>query len=121
MEKILVVDDDYDIRKALEICLCDLGYSPIIAKDSKDVINGHHYEVVDLVITDYQMPWPDGLVLTEFFKKINIPVIVMSADWDIEGKVLSLSGSFLKKPFDGTELKELIEKLLKGGDKNECC
>lgn len=118
-KKILVVDDDYDIRKMVEIMLYDLGHIPIIANNSKEAMNGnYHKEFVDLLITDYQMPWPDGLALVSVFKKKNIPAIVMSANRDIKEKVLSLGGLFLEKPFDEIKLKELIDELLKGGEEN---
>lgn len=123
MKKILVVDDDCEINKMLKIFLLDIGYDPIIAKNSKEVMEDNYYMVVDLVITDYHMPWPDGLTLTKFIreKKPSIPVIIMSSDGDIENEVLSLSGvMFLEKPFKMTKLKSLIEALFKkGGGENE--
>ena len=68
-QQILLVDDDAALRKALGTCLEAVGYQWTEAQDSsvaKDWLKEGH--PVDLIVTDHQMPWVNGMELIQGLK-----------------------------------------------------
>jgi two-component system response regulator AtoC len=107
--KVLVVDDELNvresIRKFLEIEKFDVG----TAVDGNDAVEKLSSEVFDLVLTDLRMPNMDGHGLMEWINEagIKIPIIIISAHGDIQDAVKAMkAGAFdyLTKPFDPDEL-----------------
>ena len=80
MYNILVVDDDKEIVKAIEIYLKREGYNVIKAYDGLEAVKKVNENLVHLVILDIMMPNKDGLsALKEIRKEKSIPIILLSA------------------------------------------
>ncbi len=118
MHKILVIDDDPNMRRLIELYLSRQKYqvdSVASARKSVEKIRQGDYQ---LVITDLQMPEMDGM---EFIRRIrsfnkNIPIIVTSAY--SRGKIINQAletgaSSVLEKPFDQKRLLDTLNEYLK--------
>jgi CheY-like chemotaxis protein len=119
MAKILIVDDDQDIRRLLAIRLKAKGHEPVFAGDAISAINQARKEQPELILLDLMMPAGDGYVVIERLKAMpaleGIPVIVLSA-LDPKTQETKLAGggaeAFFQKPFDHDELMVAIEQAL---------
>ena len=118
-EKILVIDDDQDIRRLLGVRLKAKGYEPVFAGDAISAVNQARHERPDLILLDLSLPAGDGYVVMERLKAMpaleGIPVIVVSArDPLVEQAHLADAGadSFFRKPFDYEELMIAIARAL---------
>ncbi|WP_085218106.1 response regulator [Allosphingosinicella indica] len=116
-EKVLVVDDDEDVRATIRQLLETLGYAPIEAADGDAAIALLKEERPDVVILDYAMPGMDGAELARRAKDIHpgIPVIFASgfAEERAIKKAVGPDVPLLHKPFQLAEMAELIEQRLK--------
>ena len=117
--RILIVDDDRDIRELLFRLLERKGYVPSVAHDGPVALEMIELGVPDLVISDVRMPDMDGMELLRRAKKIDpdLPVIIMTAWGAIDGAVEAIRiGAFdyLAKPLDMGLLSEKIRLALKG-------
>ena len=80
MYNILVVDDDKEIVKAIEIYLGKENYNIFQAYDGEQALKVIQENEIHLVILDVMMPKKDGIeTLSEIRKDKNIPVIILSA------------------------------------------
>jgi DNA-binding NtrC family response regulator len=116
-KKIVVVDDDENIRKTFFLIL-NKSYRVYLAKDGQEVLDRFKKADVDLVIADYKLPSMTGVELVAELRKNGFrgEVIMISAHPDmIEPDLLSrLSIShFFSKPLDLTALSRAIDYLLK--------
>jgi two-component system response regulator MtrA len=117
--KILIVDDDQDIRRLLGIRLKARGYEPFFAGDAISAVNQARKEHPDLILLDLMLPAGDGYLVVERLKAMpaleGIPVIVVSARDPVaeeERFIQSGADAFLRKPFDYDELLTAIELAL---------
>lgn len=120
MGKILIVDDDTQLRQSFERLLREEGYSIISAVSGEEALALLRSETPDLVITDVRLPGMNGL---EAFKKIRerdskMPVIVMTAygttEMAIEATKLG-AFDYVLKPFEIPEMLNLIDQALETG------
>ena len=105
--KILIADDEAEIRNLLKLYLENECYNVVEAQDGRAALTLLRKEKPDLCVLDIMMPEMDGYhVLQELRKESNIPVIILSAkDADSE-KILGLNlgaDDYLAKPFDPLE------------------
>ncbi|MBR3812061.1 MAG: response regulator transcription factor [Agathobacter sp.] len=105
--KILVADDEKEIRELLRLYLENDGYVVLEAEDGQQALEVFRREKVDLCILDIMMPKLDGYhVLQELRKESNVPVMILSAkDTDSE-KILGLNlgaDDYMAKPFNPLE------------------
>ncbi len=105
--KILVADDEAEIRELLKLYLENAGYEVIEAEDGSDAILKLHDNRPDMCILDIMMPGLDGYqVLKKLREESNIPVMILSAkDADSE-KILGLNlgaDDYISKPFNPLE------------------
>jgi DNA-binding response OmpR family regulator len=117
--KILIVDDDQDIRRLLGIRLKAAGYEPVFAGDAISAVNQARNERPELILLDLSLPAGDGYLVMERLKVMpaleGIPVIVVSArDPQTEQERMAQSGAdaFFRKPFDYDELLAAIKRAL---------
>ncbi|WP_193568289.1 response regulator transcription factor [Gracilibacillus saliphilus] len=90
-EKILIVDDDADMRNILELYLTENGYQVLSAEDGLEALAMVERETPDLIILDVMMPKLDGYELCQEIKKIiDIPIIFLSSKQDDMDKILGL-------------------------------
>lgn len=116
--KILVVDDELAIQKALVKFLQSLSYDVDSASDGAEAIEKAKNKVYQLVITDLKMPNMTGIDLIKNLKKINpqITCLVMTGFGTIESAVEAIKvGAFhyVTKPFELDDIAMLVEKALK--------
>ena len=108
MYNILVVDDDREIVKAIEIYLSKEGYNILKAYDGEEALKQLTENEVHLVILDVMMPNKDGLeTLEEIRKTKTLPVIMLSAKSEDYDKIAGLNigaDDYITKPFNPLEL-----------------
>lgn len=112
-KKILIVDDEADIRFLLKRALTSHNYSVFEAGNLKQGLEVFNESHPDIVILDVNLPDGSGIYYARKFKNEKNIVIFISADHDklADGyKDLGANG-FLKKPFVISELIETIEKI----------
>jgi CheY-like chemotaxis protein len=118
--KILIIDDDNDLRRALHIRLRSHGYDTVFAGDGLAAIKTALKEMPDLILLDLGLPAGDGFVVMERLQKNTklscIPVIVLTAR-ELRGnldKALSAGCfAFFQKPADNGDLMGAVERALK--------
>jgi len=123
MEKVLIVDDELNMRVVLHAMLKKKGYSVTEAVDGVDAQTRLEKENFDVLVTDLKMPRLNGLGLLEDVtsKYPEMPVIIITAHGTIETAVDALKkGAFdyITKPFDQGELINVIDKALRTRRKN---
>jgi two-component system, OmpR family, KDP operon response regulator KdpE len=115
--KVLVVDDDPALLKALRIGLTARGDDVLIAHSGADAINQVALTGPDLVVLDLGLPDIDGLEVCRRLREFsNVPIVVLSAYGDERRKVEALdSGAddFVTKPFGMAELEARLRVALR--------
>jgi two-component system KDP operon response regulator KdpE len=117
--KILIVEDDADVRLGYQIVLKANGYETFFAADTIGAISQARKQNPDLIILDLGLPGGDGYVVLERLRTNlhlgMIPIIVVSAR-DLHGnKERALKAgakAYLQKPWNDSELLLLIRKFL---------
>src|SRR6185436_8278840 len=106
--RILVVEDDGAIRRAIAAQLRGEGYDVTEAEDGKDALAQVKREKPDLILTDLAMPVMDGFSLIAAIRKsLPVPVIVLSVRGGEVDRVRALdlgADDFVAKPFSVAEL-----------------
>ena len=115
MKKILIVDDEENIRLLYEEELSEEGYNVQTSSSIKDALKKIEKFNPDLIILDIKMPEIDGLEGLKKFKELfkDIPVILCSAYESYKQNFITWSAEdYVVKSSDLTELKEKIRKIL---------
>jgi DNA-binding response OmpR family regulator len=122
-KKILIIEDDPDVRHGYNIRLAANNYDTFYAADGLASITEAQKHRPDLIILDLGLPAGDGFGVMEKLRAIPhlavIPVIVVSARDPFANRDRALQAgarAFLQKPVDNDTLLDLIQKYL-GGDK----
>jgi two-component system, NtrC family, nitrogen regulation response regulator NtrX len=113
MSKILVVDDEENIRKTLKEILEDEGYDVHCADDGEQGLRAFVEDGADVVLMDIQMPRIDGLALLSEIKgqPVDSEVIMISGHGTIEAAVTAIKAGayhFLQKPLSMIEVKQIV-------------
>ena len=115
-EKILVVDDDPDIRTIVKDRLQRTGYQVITAEDGEEALKIIAQEEPDAVILDLQMPRMNGMEVIKRLKDNSCPpIIVITAYGTIEKAVSAMKEGafdFITKPFSPDHLDVVIKKAI---------
>ena len=119
MAKILVVEDDRDIRDLLSIRLKGAGHVPVFAPDAITTMTVARKEQPDLIVLDLGLPGGDGYLVMERLHTMpalaSLPVIVISARDAKANRDRALEAgaiSFLEKPLDMERLLLTITESL---------
>jgi two-component system, OmpR family, alkaline phosphatase synthesis response regulator PhoP len=124
--KILIVDDDPDIRDALEVLLEAEGYEVITAFDGEDGLAKIKEDNPDLVILDLLMPKLDGYAMyktlqePDWADRKDIPIVVLTSvsenvsqrRYELETGARMKVDEYLEKPIDPDDVLESVQKLL---------
>lgn len=114
---VLIIDDETQIRRFLDIALRAQGYKTILAENGQKGLEALALQGADLVILDLGLPDLDGFdVLRELRAWSKVPVIVLSVRSDEEEKVKLLdagANDYVTKPFSIQELMARIRVLLR--------
>ena len=118
MNKILIVDDELNMRLVLTAMLKKEGYEIASAADGSEALSILKSGPIDAVITDLKMPNVDGMELLNHMndKHPAIPVIIITAHGTVATAVEALKKGaldYITKPFDLDELKNVISKAMK--------
>ena len=118
-KKILIIDDEPDILRAVKVRLMSFGYEVITAGDGNDIINLVQRDVPDLILLDLRLPYMNGdkicTIVKAYDKFKHIPIIIFTASSDPNTrKKVKDSGAdgYLIKPLDAEELLQTIKKFL---------
>lgn len=119
MKKVLVVDDDFTLRKVLHNSLEQRGYQVISVASGKEALIKFDQDVPDIVVSDVSMPEMNGY---EFCRQLRsqpsgklVPFIFLSAKKELDDRIQGRSigaDSYLCKPFEMRELLADIEALI---------
>ncbi len=125
-KKILIVDDDKDLLRAMNIRLKANNYDTVFAVDGYSAIKIANEESPDLVLLDIGLPAGDGFTVIERLKRsihhAHIPIFVLSARDPKTNKDRALEAGadkFFQKPVDNAELLDAIKEALGESNKNE--
>jgi DNA-binding response OmpR family regulator len=117
--KILIVDDDANLRQALKIRLRANNYDTVQASDGYSAIAVAHKEQPNLIVLDLGLPAGDGFAVLERLQESdtlsNIPVIVLTArdpQSNEERTLRAGATAFFQKPADNSELLDVIRAAL---------
>lgn len=115
--KILVVDDDRDIRSLLADYLELNGYATLTAADGSAMWAALNQHKFDLIVLDLNMPGDDGLTLCRNLRaKSSMPVIMLTARSEPLDRIIGLemgADDYLPKPFEPRELLARIRSVLR--------
>jgi DNA-binding response OmpR family regulator len=119
-QKILIVDDDPNLRRGIGLRLRAHHYSTFYASDGFSALAMTEKEHPDLIILDIGLPGGDGFIVLERLKRnsalADIPVIVLTARDSQYNKRRSLKAgavAFFQKPVDNEEFLEAIRGTLR--------
>jgi DNA-binding response OmpR family regulator len=118
-KKILIVEDDQDMRRALNVRLRANDYDTAFASDAVEALSIAKKEKPDLILLDLGLPAGDGFMVMDRMKDISslscLPVIVVSARDPLGNKDRALSAgaaAFFQKPVDNGQLMAAIRHSL---------
>ena len=119
-KRILVIDDEPELVKAIEIRLKTSGYEVEAAYDGQSGIDKAKEVKPDLILLDIIMPRMDGYEVTKELiadpETEQIPIIVFTASQqrDLEARCRELGiTDFIKKPFETSDLLNMVNEILK--------
>jgi two-component system KDP operon response regulator KdpE len=118
--RILIVEDDPDMVRAMAVRLKAQGYSLVVAKDGISAISVARKEKPDLIVLDLGLPAGDGFMVMQRLKALPdlmlVPIIVVSARNPKFNEPLALQAGadlFLQKPFEAAEFLGAIQNALR--------
>lgn len=116
-QRVLIVDDEPDIRELLEITLLRMGLETRSAEDYSHATRMLHDESFDLCLTDMKLPDGDGIALVEHIQQHcpNTPTAVITAHGSIDLAIKAMkcgAFDFVSKPVSLETLRNLVDKAL---------
>ncbi|MGN0071256.1 MAG: response regulator transcription factor [Atopobiaceae bacterium] len=114
--KILLADDERELRQALIAILTHAGYEVTGAADGEEALYEAQCHAFDLIILDIMMPKMDGLTVLRKLREdaMDVPVLMLTARADIDDRVVGLdagANDYLVKPFAAKELLARIRAI----------
>ncbi len=119
MAKILIAEDERDIRDLVAFTLRFAGYEVVAVENGAEAVEAAPIEMPDLILMDVRMPRMTGYEACQMIKADDrvkhIPVVFLSAkgqDSEIQAGINAGASEYLLKPFAPMELTEKIRELL---------
>jgi CheY-like chemotaxis protein len=121
-ERILVVEDDDEMRELLVSLLTDAGYKVASARDGEVALIQIEARQPDLILLDMVMPGMTGWAFLRRLidRGLDVPVVVVSGQYAAPkplGELSSRVAAYIEKPFDLNQLLETCASALKGGER----
>lgn len=118
MSKIMIVDDDSNIRELVIVLLQNNGFEVCEAADGREALQNINIDNPDLAIIDIMMPNMDGFDLCRHLRSYyeNMPILMLTAKGELANKVKGFglgADDYLTKPFEGDELVVRVQALLR--------
>lgn len=115
--RILIVDDEREIREAIRIYLRGEDIETVMASNGQEAIDLVKQEEIHLVLMDVMMPGIDGIVATSLIREFsNVPIIMLTAKSEDTDKIMGLSigaDDYITKPFNPMELVARVKSQLR--------
>ena len=115
MKKILIVEDEIDIREGISEYLSEVGYDVMVAEDGQEGIDLFKSNEFDLVLLDIMLPKINGFgVLSQIREISDVPVMMLTAMTDDYSQIMSFNekaDDYITKPFSVVVLHKRIEAL----------
>jgi len=116
-DKVLVVDDELEIRDLLGRFLTEQGYKVMVASNGEEAIELAEKENPKAILLDIKMPGIDGIEICKRLKAKEktrfIPVIMATALWDTYADAIEAGAEdFVTKPFNLTELSHRVKSII---------
>ena len=117
MSRVLIVDDEANLRKVLSAMLRREGYEVAAAANGEEALAEFDKNGADVVVTDLVMPQVGGMEVLKGIstRSPDVPVIIITAHGDVAAArqaFLARAVDFIEKPFDGEQLLAAIEVAL---------
>lgn len=116
MSRILIIDDEENIRLTVKTCLLGAGYEVQTAINGEDGLEQFATNPADLVLLDMKMPGKTGLdVLRELRQQSNVSVIMITAFGNVEDAVSAMklgAVDYLRKPFTPDQIRGIVAEVL---------
>jgi len=117
VDRILVVDDDPELRRLLSDYLTDVGFAVDLAGDGEQMRRAMARAMPDAIVMDLMLPGTDGLALTREVRGVSsVPILMLSARGEEIDRVVGLevgADDYLAKPFSPRELLARLRALLR--------
>src|SRR4051794_12074175 len=122
MDRILVVEDDPKVQRALQRLFEPEGFSVIVAADGQAGVEAFKTDPPKVVVLDLNLPKMVGRDVCQEMKRLNqaVPIIILSAASDVVDKVLLLeigADDYVTKPFSPRELLARVRVVLRRGSR----
>jgi two-component system, NtrC family, response regulator AtoC len=123
MSRVLIVDDEANLRKVLAAILSKDGYEVAVAENGEQALVEFEKNGADVIITDLVMPILGGMDILHKIKSTrnDVPVIIMTAHGTVDSAVEAIKlGAFdyITKPFEHSEIKAVVAKAAKTQEAN---
>ncbi|MGA9653942.1 MAG: response regulator, partial [Polyangia bacterium] len=117
MARVLIVDDEPEVRQSVRRTVEQMGHHVTEASDGVDAVKALDAGAFDLVVSDLRMPRADGFAVLRKAQEpsVRAPVVILTASTKVSDCVEAMrSGAFnfLVKPFRAEELKSVLETAL---------
>jgi len=116
-ERILIVDDDRDIRESIGEYLSEHGYEVALAENGEAMRRAIAAAVPDVVLLDLNLPGEDGLSLARWLRGAHdVAIIMVTAAGEVVDRVVGLevgADDYVAKPFDPRELRARLKSVLR--------
>jgi len=117
LAKIAIIDDDPDVRLALESLLQENGFAPLPMQGSRDFFALGDHPDVDLALIDLRLNGESGLTLAIHIREhLDLPIVMLTGVGDEVDKIVGLEAGaddYLMKPFNPRELLARIRAVLR--------
>ena len=115
--RVLVVDDEREIREAIRIYLRGEDIETIMATNGQEAVDLMKQQDIHLILMDVMMPGIDGIVATSQIREFsNVPIIMLTAKSEDTDKIMGLSlgaDDYITKPFNPMELVARVKSQLR--------
>lgn len=128
MEKMLIADDNGQIRSILEAFARQEGFVPVLAQDGEEALLCFDREVPSVILLDVMMPKIDGFEVCRRIRAVSaVPIIMITARGEDFEKIMGLdigADDYIVKPFSGEEVMARVRAILRriggeGGEKHQ--
>ena len=118
-QRILIAEDEADIRNILKLYLESEGFEVVQAQDGDQALRMAQQEMPDLILLDVMMPNMDGFAVTQALRQYSqVPILILSARSQDADKILGLNlgaDDYIAKPFNALEVVARVKAHLRRG------
>ena len=118
-QRILIAEDEADIRNILKLYLESEGFEVVQAQDGDQALRMAQQEMPDLILLDVMIPKTDGFAVTQALRQYSqVPILILSARSQDADKILGLNlgaDDYIAKPFNALEVVARVKAHLRRG------